>query len=389
MKKSWLLWMVLCCMACVNGLDAQGYAMGEGYYFPRVLKGKVDARMAHKGQFEEGLTWKDASGDNTLILCYDRKEQQQQRDIYVYQYRVADGKCSLVWDLQDFGSPLCEMTMVPNSLQLIDLDNDGILEACFMYQNLCDGLDPYVTKLMLFKGGEKLAVRGKFSVEEREELERTVDTKAAQYPPVFKNFMLLNWEEFKEEDGLRYAKSVAFRTKDYMVLEKEYLLASGGTEYQLLDADGMPMAMPKGMDEKIQWPEALDMLPDGRTLLYADVTGVGTYDPVTQKETVFMTFLEGTEAVSMLSWSPDGRKFAFVALNPNEYPEGTRVFVITLAGNAMAGKEKFDAQVMRMAASDWVVEPVKFRDNLTIEYGEMVVDEEGVREGEVRVIKLK
>jgi hypothetical protein len=252
---------------------------------------------------------------------------------------------------------------------------------------MCDGLDPRVTKMMLLKDGQKLAIRGKFSVEEGEELEKTIDPAVAQYPPIYKNFMLMNWEEFKEE-GIHYAKSIRFRTAEYIVLQKEYLDASGGTEYQLLDINGLPLPLAKEMESKIQYPEDLDMMPDGKTLLYVDVTGVGTYDPMTRKETVFMTFLEGTEAVSAVVWSPDRKRIVFAALNGAKYPDRTRIFVLTLEGNAMVGKEKFDTRVMHMAASDWVVESPGFKDNMTIEYTEM---QEGERpwEGTVRTIGLK
>jgi hypothetical protein len=382
-----LAFVVIACLG-VGLLHAQGPVLGEGYSFPRVNKTNVDVRMAHKGQVEEGLTWKDEGGENTLLLCYDRNEREQNRDIYLYQYRVAGGKCSLVWDIQDFGSALCEMTFIPNSLQLIDLDKDGILEACFMYQNVCDGLDPRVTKMMLLKNGEKLAIRGKFSVEEQEEVEKTIDPAVAKHPPIFKNFMLMNWEEFKGE-GIQYAKSVRFWADGYLVLQKEYLDASGGTEYALLDMNGLPMDLAKEMQQKIQGPEDLELMPDRKTLLYVDVSGVGTYDPISRKETVFMTFLEGTEAVSAVAWSPDRKRCAFTALNGAQYPQRTRVFVLRLEGNAMVGKEKFDARLMHMAASDWVVEAPRFRDDVTVEYVEMEMEYEGPREGAVRTIGLK
>lgn len=374
-------------MAASSAQAQESLVLSGGYYYNHVREDNLDSRMAHKGQVQDGLVWKDESGENTLIVCYDADAARQKRDIYVYQYRVAGGKCSLAWDIKDFGSDLCEMTFVGGSLQLIDLDRDGILEACFMYQNRCDGLDPYVTKMMLMHNGTKLAIRGKFGVEEGEEIEKTVDPAVAQAPPVFKNFMLLNWREFAES-GFEYAKSIQYHTDEYMVVQYEYMMASGGTEYRLWDKSGLPISLPKPLESKIQYPVSLELLPDRKTLLYVGLQGVGTYNPISKQESSYMTFLESTEAVSTVSWSPNRDKFAFAALNPAEYPEETRIFVLTLSGNTMARKDKYDARLMYMAASNWVVEAPWFKDDHTIEYVEKVIRDNELMEGDTKSIKL-
>lgn len=368
--------------------DAQeGLSLSGGYYFNHVREDNLDSRMTHKGQVQDGMVWKDESGENTLIVCYDSDAQRQKRDIYVYQYRVVGGKCTLAWDIKDFGSDLCEMTFVDGSLQLIDLDRDGILEACFMYQNRCDGLDPYVTKMMLMHNGTKLAIRGKFGVEEGEELEKTLDPAVTQAPAIFKNFMLLNWKEFKES-GFEYAKSIKYHTSGFIVAHYEYMMASGGTEYRLWDLNGLPLELPEAVVSKIQYPVSLDLMPDRKTLLYASLKGVGTYDPIARKDNPFMTFLKETEALSTVTWNPSKTKLAFTALNPAEYPDRTRIFVLSLDGNNMARKDKFDAKLLYMAAADWVVEAPRFRDDHTLEYVERVIIDNEVSEGETKVIKV-
>jgi hypothetical protein len=383
-----LLLLVLLNITTLRVYAQDYFSMSGGYFFDKVTENTLDARMAHKGQLMDGLSWKDESGENVLFVCYDAVAAQQKRDIYVYQYRKVGDKCSLVWDIQDFGGNLCEMTFIDNSLQLIDLDNDGILEACFMYQNRCDGNDPTVTKMMLLKDGKKLAIRGKFALEDGKELEKTIDPVVAQFPPIFKNFMLMNWNEFKEGE-FEFAKSVHIRTKDYIVLKREYQLASGGTSYQLLDLNGLPLPLGNGMVEKINYPHEVALMPDRKTLLYSGIRGVGTYDPVSKVENVWMTFFEDTEAVSSLVWSPDKTKIAFTALNLTQYPQKTRIFVLTCNGNKMGKKEKFDAKLLHMAASDWVVESPRFKDNHTLQYVEMVIVDNETGEGEVKTIVLE
>jgi hypothetical protein len=365
------------------------YDLKAGYYhFDKILPSQLDQRMPHKGKFVDGLGWKDEAGQHALFLCYDAKPQENSRDIYLYQYCEVGGSVQLVWDIQDFGGALCEMTFVDNSLQIIDLDQDGIMEACFMYQNRCDGLDPYVTKMMLMKGGQKLAIRGKFSVEDHAELEKTIDPVVAQQPAIFKNFMLMNWNEFKNSE-FEYSKSILYKTASFIVLKREYLLASGGTEFQVLDLNGLPLPLAKGMQEKIGQAVSLDLMPDRKQLLYASLQGVGTYNPETKVETAFMTFLEDTEAISTVTWSPDKTKIAFTALNPQQYPQSTRIFVLTLGPEGMVKKEKYDAKLMYMAASNWVVESPRFKDNNVLEYREMLVEEGDIKEGPVKRIFLE
>ncbi|MFN8393406.1 MAG: hypothetical protein U0176_01890 [Bacteroidia bacterium] len=365
----------------------EGLSLSGGYYFDHAREDNLDSRMIHKGQVQDGLVWKDEAGENTLIVCYDSDAQRHKRDIYVYQYRVVGGKCTLAWDIKDFGSDLCEMTFVPGSLQLIDLDRDGILEACFMYQNLCDGLDPYVTKMMLMHNGTKLAIRGKFGAEDGEELEKTLDPAIAQAAPIFKNFMLLNWKEFKES-GFEYAKSIKYHTSGFIVAEYEYMMASGGTEYRLWDLNGQALDVSEDMGAKLYYSVSLHLMPDRKTLLYASLRGVGTYDPIARRDNSFMSFLKETEALSTVSWNPSKTKIAFTALNHSEYPDQTRIFVLSLDGNSMVRKDKFDAKLLYMAAADWVVEAPRFKDDHTIEYVERVMIDNEFAEGETRQIKV-
>ncbi|MBK9450957.1 MAG: hypothetical protein IPN95_16430 [Bacteroidetes bacterium] len=62
---------------------------------------------------------------------------------------------------------------------------------------------------------------------------------------------------------------------------------------------------------------------------------------------------------------------------------------MTLEGNTMAKKDKFDAKLMYMAASNWVVEAPRFKDNHTLEYTETVIKDDERIEGDVKTIVLE
>jgi WD40 repeat protein len=382
---------ICCILAGYLSASAQEYVeLKGGYYaYENILPDGLDPGMVHQGQFIGGVRWKDEAGENSVILCYDTKPSENRQDIYVYQYCKVGGKVRLVWDIQDFGSPQCRMVFGYGSLQIIDLDQDGTMEVCFLYQNECEGAEVYATKLMLLKDGQKLAFRGKFARVENKEIELQIDPVVANYAPIFKHFMLLQWHEFGAYD-ISFAKSILYKTHGYLVLEKEYLDASGGTTYQVLDLNGLSLPYPEGMQPTIENANSLALMPDRKTLLYASESGgIGTYDPISKVEHSFMTFFEDNEAISALSWSPDGTKIAFAALNQTQYADATQIFVLHLAGNTMVKKEKFEAKLMYMAAADWVVEAPRFKDNRTLEYRERIIDDEGPREGSLKRIVLK
>ena len=362
-------------------------AIQLGWIHNHIKASELDPKMEHKGDFVDGVRWQDEAGEQTFFLCYDQREKEMARDIYLYQYSKVGSTVKLVWDIKDFSGALCSETFIFNSLQLVDFDQDGVLEACFIYQNQCDGLDPYTTKMMLMVNGKKLAIRGKFAVEDGAEVEQKIDPIVAQYPKLYKNFMLMVWNDFKTQE-LEYERTIKYKTSDVVVLEKEYLMASGGTEYELLDLDGIPLPLSKTLTEKINWASTLDLMPDRKNLLYASTKGIGIYDPVARKDQSLMTFFEDTDAISQIVWSPDRSKIAFAALNRVQYPKATKIFVLTLKGNELVKKEKFDVKTFYMAASIWVVDGPKFIDNQTLEYIEHVNHEDDPEKGPRKTISL-
>ena len=112
------------------------------------------AGMPFKGELLHQQRFTDNGGENVILISSIDHPKEQRNDIFAYQYRVVGGKPSLVWDIQDFSTPLCNMAVAEGSIQVIDLDQDGLCEVSLLYQQRCDGLDPYVTKLILHSKGK-------------------------------------------------------------------------------------------------------------------------------------------------------------------------------------------------------------------------------------------
>ncbi len=394
--KEWITKASLFCLAvaCLMMTAPSAFSQDDffdisaGYFqYEGISESGLEPGMAIKGKFRDGVQWKDESGLNTVVLSYDVFPDQGKRDIYVYQFRKVGGKVSLVWDIQDFGTAQCKMTFVDHSLQILDLDFDGTMEIGFMYVNACEGPDAQVTKLMLLKDGKKLAIRGKFTIEDHVETEKIIDPVVAQYPAIFKNFMLKQWKEYKA-GVLEYANYSLDKANGFLHLQREYLDASGGTTDELFDLNGLPMRTAPEMEKKIREADVVEITPDRSGVLVGNITGLSYYNPVEKLEQILVTFLENTAAISILAWSPDKSKVAFTTLNFEEYPKASRIFVLTLANNSVVKKQRFDVPIMYMAAGDWVVEAPKFLDNHTLEYEERTMVDEHQEPGKSLQIDL-
>jgi hypothetical protein len=327
--------------------------------------------MPFKGDLIHQQRFTDNGGENVLIVSSIDHPKEQRNDIFAYQYRMVAGKPVLVWDIQDFSTALCNMAVAEGSIQVIDLDQDGLCEVSLLYQQRCDGLDPYITKLILYSKGKKYAIRGLFSVEDGAVTDRRPDPANAGAPAVVRNFLDAEWAEFAREGNVTSAKHVELIGKGFRVLALEDLMAGGGTTYELQNSDGSTTGLDAGLLAAVQSADAVTMTADKSTLIYASVTkGIGAYTPASKAQTSFMTFFTDTEQLSSLIWSPNGKQLAFIALNTAQYPLRTRIFVLSIEGGKMIRKDKYDVATAYSAAADWVIEPIRFVDGQTLEYAE-------------------
>ena len=290
--------------------------------------------LPHKGEIFFQRQFEDKSGSNIVFASVASHPEEMKSDIYLYQYVSKGGTPTLVWDIQDFGTPLCEMSLNEESVQIIDLDRDGFNEVSFIYQQRCDGLDPYVTKLILHSKGKKYAIRGLIAVEDGAQIEKKPDATLESATPSLRNFAHAEWTEFVAEGTITTQKSVYTTGSTWTVFAEEDLMAGGSVNYKLVDLQGNPPKVGADVLKAIHGAEDVSSMPDPSQVLYASVSaGVGIVEPASGKVSTLMTFLGDTEGLSMLNWSPDKKKVAFVALNHAQYPKMTRIFVLTLEGN--------------------------------------------------------
>lgn len=188
---------------------------------PAPLPARLPAGLAFEGSLSGGCTWEDRNGRNFLLLTLTEPRSDGAEtlaiSLYAYHYALRNDSLRLLRRIQDFERG-CMFDLavghVENSLQLSDLDQDGLAEICFLYTLGCrSDISPAGLKLMLLENGEKYALRGlqrmriyvKGEVTEQHAwLEGYAyeapaeDAAFAQAPPAFLTYARRQWNQFCE-----------------------------------------------------------------------------------------------------------------------------------------------------------------------------------------------
>jgi hypothetical protein len=123
---------------------------------------------AHVGKVIGGARWRDANGENTLIISRresphgDPEAYERREEIFGYLYLPGPDSARLLWKIQDGADNYCDQGEgLVSKVEVADIDGDGVAENAFIYnvQGTCD-VSPKPFKLMMHSGATKLAIRG-------------------------------------------------------------------------------------------------------------------------------------------------------------------------------------------------------------------------------------
>ncbi len=185
--------------------------------------------IRYKGKVVAGARWLDRNGENLLILCETEKVSKLvprsskyfgfeksgvTAELYGYHYVKAEEKFALLWKVFD-SAKICpldlDLTFLPNSLTITDLDGNGIAESTFLYKSGCrSDVRPVQLKLIMHEGTMKYALRGETMVRRdfppnpdgtpgKTGGQKTVDPAFRRAPKVFLDHALQQWNIFVEE----------------------------------------------------------------------------------------------------------------------------------------------------------------------------------------------
>jgi hypothetical protein len=135
---------------------------------------QVPPGVAVAGRVEAARQWSDRTGENLLLLTRTPEttapdpdgdgDVLRSREMHAYHYVRQGAGYRLLWQTVDFVRD-CELDLllqiVPGSVQVTDVDGDGVAETSYAYLLTCTSdVSPLEMKLILHEGAAKYAIRG-------------------------------------------------------------------------------------------------------------------------------------------------------------------------------------------------------------------------------------
>ena len=139
--------------------------LGYGQDFEVIDLNKNKVKGNYKGQLINAKSWKDSKGKNTLLVSLFKDEKAIKIGISAFLYKGCFQK-KLIWKFEDFE------TMVDfdgdgayslNSIEITDLDKDGIAETTISFVKIGDATDccyPNYLYVFMFEEDKRYAIRG-------------------------------------------------------------------------------------------------------------------------------------------------------------------------------------------------------------------------------------
>ncbi|HEY3360042.1 MAG TPA: hypothetical protein VGQ83_42720 [Polyangia bacterium] len=159
---------------------------------PRALP----AGVTFPGQLVAGARWRDARGDNVLVLSRKSVDDTPGHPTSVWLWARHFTGARLVREVADRseGCPEDNITRFrEGALAITDLDHDGLGEATFAYTVGCvSDVSPVPLKLVLLEDGAKWILRGRTRVLGSGG-EHTAEPPRAQWPPVLYHHAASRW----------------------------------------------------------------------------------------------------------------------------------------------------------------------------------------------------
>ena len=176
----------------------------------------IPADIKYEGKLTKALKWQDDQGIHIVITSetgnfikegIPHESGGSDAELFVYHFLDSEDLIVQVWKVYDYMHD-CELDMevsfLPNTLQVTDLNNDKIPEIWVMYKKACRGdVSPSEMKIIMYENTKKYAIRGETKVKVSEYDyyggDFTADKSFEKGPKVFKDFAEKLWKKNVEE----------------------------------------------------------------------------------------------------------------------------------------------------------------------------------------------
>lgn len=201
MKIKYLFFSILfiCCVSSVAQING------------RILsKSEIPKNIKVNGNFESAITWKEKNGEFLVILTESgnievpkSEEGLMKAELHAYCFQKNQHAYAQKWMVYDFEKPCpfdLDVRFLKNTLQITDLDQNGIAEIWLTYKLSCrSDVSPAQMKIIMYEGKKKYAMRGqtKINLTETEKLggEFKFDNAFLNGQSIFRNFAKNIWSK--------------------------------------------------------------------------------------------------------------------------------------------------------------------------------------------------
>ncbi len=123
-------------------------------------------KIKQEGNIIKALEWKEKTEKHFLVLYESLKDSNDARTAKLFAYHFIEKGTELEqqWKVYDFEKE-CPLDILASfskeSVQLTDLNKNGIPEIWMVYKTYCKGdVSPSTMKLIMYEGKQKYAMRG-------------------------------------------------------------------------------------------------------------------------------------------------------------------------------------------------------------------------------------
>ena len=158
-------------------------------------------------------------------------------------------------------------------------------------------------------------------------------------------FRLLRDQDLKEADEEGRHGHVALRRSGQRSLVQVSSHEPECKSFVLEDAQGHVIDLPHRIEEALLCTQVAGLAPGGRYLVFSDRRRrtLEFYDTENNESQVLLANLDAHEGISEILWSSgQQRQLAFVALDAEEYPENTRLFIYHIDLQGRLSRQTYD-----------------------------------------------
>ncbi len=172
---------------------------------------EIPGEIKYQGSVISMAKWKDELGENIVFVTETSEkstEDSRSKEIYGYHYILNDNGAEQLWRIYDFikDCPVdLTLSYIDKSLEITDLDSNGIAESSFIYRMSCKGdVSSDDMKLIMHEGKEKYAIRGIMEMtldgKPYQKGEMHMDPSFSNAPEVYSKYSESKWNKFKTDN---------------------------------------------------------------------------------------------------------------------------------------------------------------------------------------------